>query len=124
MRDWVKAQKPTFGTCAGLIMLADRVTHQRKGGQDLIGGLDVTVDRNHFGSQLESFELNLDVADLREYFQRDIDEGSTQAQRAIFIRAPAIVEVGPKAQCLATCLDSNDKDLITVAVRQVGDSPT
>ena len=49
-------KKPTWGTCAGLILLSQQANASKKGGQELIGGLGVRVHRNHFGRQMESFE--------------------------------------------------------------------
>jgi pyridoxal 5'-phosphate synthase pdxT subunit len=81
---------PAFGTCAGMILLARRVTDglpdQR--GFDLV---DVTVRRNGYGRQVDSFEADLTVA--------GIDDGPFHA---IFIRAPLVTEVGPAATVLAT----------------------
>ena len=55
LRKWVREGRPIWGTCAGLILLADRAEGQKQGGQPLIGGLDVTVNRNYFGRQVDSF---------------------------------------------------------------------
>ena len=55
---------PVYGTCAGLILLADRIT-DGIAGQQTFGGLDVTVQRNAFGSQVDSFETELEVAGAR-----------------------------------------------------------
>ena len=52
---------PTFGTCAGMIMLAER-DHRRDEGQETLGGIDMTVRRNAFGRQVDSFEADLDFA--------------------------------------------------------------
>ena len=71
---------PTFGTCAGLIMLADEITGGIDG-QETFGGLDVTVQRNAFGNQLDSFEAEIKV------------EGIADPVHAAFIRAPIITEV-------------------------------
>jgi pyridoxal 5'-phosphate synthase glutaminase subunit Pdx2 len=59
LKAWVQRGKPTWGTCAGMILLAARATGQKAGGQPLIGGLDVTVNRNYFGRQADSFETLL-----------------------------------------------------------------
>jgi 5'-phosphate synthase pdxT subunit len=65
LRDFVKVlRRPTWGTCAGLILLAESANRTKKGGQDLIGGLDVRVNRNHFGRQQESFQANLNLTFL------------------------------------------------------------
>lgn len=84
---------PVLGTCAGLILLADRI---RDGipGQESFGGLDVTVRRNAFGRQTESFEGELNVAPL----------GAPRV-RAAFIRGPVVDEVGPRAHVLAALPD-------------------
>ena len=105
LRAWVRGGKPTWGTCAGMIMLADRATGQKEGGQTLLGGLDVTVNRNYFGRQNESFETWLNVPALGE-----------APIRAVFIRAPAIVEAGTGVEVLAT-VPGRGEDVIA-AVRQ------
>ena len=105
LRAWVRSGKPTWGTCAGMIMLADRATGQKEGGQTLLGGLDVTVNRNYFGRQNESFETWLNVPALGE-----------APIRAVFIRAPAIVDTGDGVEVLAT-VPGRGEDVIA-AVRQ------
>ncbi|WOL08889.1 putative pyridoxal 5'-phosphate synthase [Canna indica] len=97
LRDFVKTGKPVWGTCAGLIFLANKATGQKSGGQELIGGLDCLVNRNFFGSQLQSFETELSVPKLAE------EEGGPNGFRGVFIRAPAILEVGPGVEVLADC---------------------
>lgn len=86
-------RKPTWGTCAGLILLAEAANETKKGGQELIGGLDVRVNRNHFGRQVESFQANLDLPFLQKG-----DENLNTSQkpfRAIFIRAPIVEKLLP-----------------------------
>jgi pyridoxal 5'-phosphate synthase pdxT subunit len=86
-------RKPTWGTCAGLILLAESANRTKQGGQDLIGGLDVRVNRNHFGRQVESF-----VADLDLPFLRDVSPGlgnDNSAFQGIFIRAPIVEKILP-----------------------------
>ena len=81
-------RKPAWGTCAGLILLAESANRTKKGGQELIGGLDVRVNRNHFGRQTESFQAPLDLPFL----------DSTQQQNsfpAVFIRAPVVEKLLP-----------------------------
>lgn len=80
---------PVYGTCAGLILLADRITGGIAG-QQTLGGLDVTVARNAFGGQSESFETDLDV------------DGFDRPVHASFIRAPLVTTVGPRARALAS----------------------
>lgn len=72
-----------------MILLAESANRTKKGGQELIGGLDVRVNRNHFGRQIESFEANLDLPFLREADEKHFDTKSTPF-RAIFIRAPIV----------------------------------
>eukprot|EP00252_Welwitschia_mirabilis_P027264 TRINITY_DN9310_c0_g1_i1.p1 TRINITY_DN9310_c0_g1~~TRINITY_DN9310_c0_g1_i1.p1 ORF type:complete len:261 (-),score=55.94 TRINITY_DN9310_c0_g1_i1:369-1151(-) len=95
LRDFCKQGKPVWGTCAGLIFLANKAIGQKAGGQELIGGLDCTVHRNFFGSQLNSFETELHVPKLAAV------EGGPETFRAVFIRAPAILEAGPSVDVLA-----------------------
>ena len=105
LRAWVRSGRPTWGTCAGMIMLSDRAIGQKEGGQTLVGGLDVTVNRNYFGRQNESFETWLIVPVL----------GGAPI-RAVFIRAPAIVETGSAGEVLAP-VPGRGEDVIA-AVRQ------
>ncbi|MEN3047270.1 MAG: pyridoxal 5'-phosphate synthase glutaminase subunit PdxT [Candidatus Caldarchaeales archaeon] len=94
---------PVLGTCAGLIFLASRVYDRVVGEtrQPILGVLDVTVERNSYGRQRDSFEVQIPVPALgREGF------------RAVFIRAPSIVEVGPEVEVLARYAER------PVAVRQ------
>ena len=85
-------RKPTWGTCAGLILLAESANRTKKGGQELIGGLSVRVNRNHFGRQTESFEADLDLPFLAQVDGDLVDE-MKKPFRAIFIRAPVVEEV-------------------------------
>jgi pyridoxal 5'-phosphate synthase pdxT subunit len=89
---------PAYGTCAGMILLADEVVDGRPE-QPLVRGLDVTVRRNAFGSQVDSFEQDLDVAGVGQV-------------HGVFIRAPWVERVGPDVEVLATVGDH------PVAVRQ------
>ncbi|CCU81667.1 pyridoxine [Blumeria hordei DH14] len=100
LRHFVKiAHKPTWGTCAGLILLADAVVRSREGGQDLIGGLHVQAARNHFGRQTESFEADLHLPFLAANSPPDASTEAAPATtapfRAIFIRAPIVEKVLP-----------------------------
>jgi pyridoxal 5'-phosphate synthase pdxT subunit len=105
----VRDGMPTFGTCAGMIMLADRV----EGGtadQETLGGLDITVRRNAFGRQVDSFEGELDFA------------GIDDPVHAVFIRAPWVEQLGPTVEVLARVGAGPDVDPEAagriVAVRQ------
>ena len=93
IRARIRAGMPAFGTCAGLICLADRL-RDAISGQETFGGLDIVVRRNAFGSQAESFETTLDVPELGE-----------PPVKAVFIRAPVVEELGPGANALATLDD-------------------
>lgn len=75
-------------------MLAESANRTKKGGQELIGGLDVRVNRNHFGRQIESFEANLDLPFLQKADGKDFDT-SRLPFRAIFIRAPIVERLLP-----------------------------
>ena len=79
---------PVYGSCAGMIMLADRIT-DAPGDQQTLGGLDITVRRNAFGRQVDSFEEDIAFAGL------DVP------MHAIFIRAPWVEQAGPSVQVLA-----------------------
>ena len=100
VRDAIAGGMPVYGTCAGMILLADRIANPIDG-QESFGGLDVTVQRNAFGGQVESFETEITVA------------GFDGPVHAAFIRAPLVVEVGPAARALATLPGGG-----VVAVRQ------
>jgi glutamine amidotransferase PdxT len=60
LRKWIQEGKPIWGTCAGMILMANKLTGKMKEGQKTIGGLDATVYRNYFGSQLGSFSAQLE----------------------------------------------------------------
>lgn len=92
---------PVYGTCAGLILLADRIANPIAG-QQSFGGLDATVERNAFGGQAESFETDLAVPTL-----------GAAPLRATFIRAPVVRQTGPGVETLATLPGGE-----VVAVRQ------
>lgn len=101
LRDAIAGGLPVYGTCAGLIMLADRILDGISG-QQTLGGLDVAVRRNAFGSQLDSFETDLDIPALGD-----------EPMHAVFIRAPIVESVGEKATALARVDDGR-----VVAVEQ------
>jgi 5'-phosphate synthase pdxT subunit len=104
LRQAAKEGVPMFGTCAGMIMLADRI-EDGVADQETIGGLDVVVRRNAFGRQVDSFEADLHVGHLDEPFH------------ALFIRAPWVEEVGPEVETVATVATGPATGRI-VAVRQ------
>lgn len=93
LRDYVKVQrKPVWGTCAGLILLAELANRTKQSGQELIGGLDVRVNRNHFGRQVESFEAALDLPFLADADGADFGTSKVPF-RSVFIRAPVVEKI-------------------------------
>ena len=101
LRELVRGGLPVYGTCAGAILLAKDIGDFN---QPLLGTMDLQVERNAFGRQLQSFETDLRVAPLGE-----------APFRAIFIRAPAIRRAGPSVERLAALEDGT-----VVAARQDG----
>ncbi|MFK0401124.1 pyridoxal 5'-phosphate synthase glutaminase subunit PdxT [Microbacterium sp. NPDC090225] len=101
IRAAIRAGMPMYGTCAGLILLADTVLDAIEG-QESFGGLDVDVRRNAFGRQTESFEIDLDVPVLGD-----------APVSATFIRAPIVERSGAAVEVLAALPDGT-----VVAVRQ------
>ena len=101
------AGMPIFGTCAGMIMLADQVLDARPD-QETVGGLDVVVRRNAFGRQVDSFEIDVPAPVLGD-----------PPFHAVFIRAPWVESVGDDAEVLAEISDGARAGTI-VAVRQGG----
>jgi len=90
LRESIGHGLPTYGTCAGMILLASALSD---GDQPLIGALDVVVKRNAFGRQNDSFEADLDISGLDDPFH------------AVFIRAPWIEKVGAEVDVMATIND-------------------
>lgn len=84
---------PVYGTCAGLIMLANTV-RDAIDGQQTLGGFDIVVRRNAFGAQIDSFETDLSIPVLGE-----------PPVHAVFIRAPVVESVGPDVSVLASLPD-------------------
>lgn len=81
---------PVYGSCAGMILLADQIL-DAKDGQKSFGGLDITVRRNAFGRQVDSFESDI-----------PFNDGSDELIRAVFIRAPWVEKVSDSVQVLAS----------------------
>jgi 5'-phosphate synthase pdxT subunit len=94
LRSMIADGLPAYGSCAGMIMLATKVLDGRPD-QHQLGGIDMIVRRNAFGRQVDSFEADLDFA--------DIDGGRLHA---VFIRAPWVESVGPEVEVLATVPDT------------------
>lgn len=105
LREAIRAGMPMYGSCAGMIMLADRVTDARPD-QETIGGIDITVRRNAFGRQVDSFEAELTVAGI-----------GGDPVHAVFIRAPWVESSGPEVEVLASVASGSRAGTI-VAVRQ------
>ncbi|MFF0475570.1 pyridoxal 5'-phosphate synthase glutaminase subunit PdxT [Streptomyces sp. NPDC004284] len=99
LRERIAAGMPVYGTCAGLIMLADKILDPRSG-QETFGGIDMIVRRNAFGRQNESFEAGVTVT------------GIDSPVEGVFIRAPWVESVGAQVEVLA------EHDGHIVAVRQ------
>ncbi len=107
LRKLIAGGLPAFGSCAGMIMLADRLLDGAEG-QQTVGGIDMTVRRNAFGRQVDSFERDVDI-------DVDIDteiEAAEAPFHAVFIRAPWVEQAGP-----GVCVLGRDEGRI-VAVRQ------
>ena len=97
IRTFAQAGRPVWGTCAGMILLASRIEGNE---QWRLGLMDMTVKRNAFGRQVDSFEADLEI------------KGLAEPVRGVFIRAPYVTEVGEAAEALCTFRDR------IVAVRQ------
>jgi 5'-phosphate synthase pdxT subunit len=107
IRQRIKEGMPVFGTCAGMIMLADRIEDGTPD-QETLGGLDITVRRNAFGRQVDSFEGDVAFAGLHD------------PVHAVFIRAPWVEDAGPEVEVLARIDDAAPAGAAgrIVAVRQ------
>ena len=103
---FVRSGKPTWGTCAGMILLAERCvgTSAVITTQSLIGGVDILVCRNYFGSQISSFEMGTPAPPLPpcrlEGAKCDDDDDEKKPFPGVFIRAPAILTAGPDVEVL------------------------
>ena len=100
----IRAGLPAYGSCAGMIMLADRLAGGRAD-QQTLGGIDITVRRNAFGRQVDSFETDLTIREL-----------GPEPVRAGFIRPPWVEDWGAPVQVLASV--ERDGVVHPVAVRQ------
>jgi pyridoxal 5'-phosphate synthase pdxT subunit len=88
VRKRIEAGMPAFGSCAGMIMLADRLLDGTNG-QQTFGGIDMTVRRNAFGRQVDSFERDIELTGV-----------DGPPVRAVFIRAPWVEQIGPEAEAI------------------------
>ncbi len=91
LRKLISEGLPAFGSCAGMIMLAERLT-DGVAGQQTYGGIDMTVRRNAFGRQVDSFERDIALRGL----------SNDAPLRAVFIRAPWVEQIGPEVSILGT----------------------
>jgi len=105
IRDRIKSGMPTYGSCAGMILLSD-VVEDAIIGQESFGGIDMVVKRNAFGRQVDSFETDLKFKGITD-----------PPVRAVFIRAPWVESVGENVEVLAEISDSSGQRH-PVAVRQ------
>jgi 5'-phosphate synthase pdxT subunit len=90
IKNKIKNGMPVYGSCAGMILLAEEIL-DAKVGQKSFGGLDITVRRNAFGRQIDSFESDI-----------EFNDGFEQLIRAVFIRAPWVEKVSSEVQVLAS----------------------
>ncbi|QPZ40018.1 pyridoxal 5'-phosphate synthase glutaminase subunit PdxT [Paramicrobacterium chengjingii] len=104
IRQAIDSGLPVFGTCAGLIMLAERLV-DGIAGQQTFGGLDVTVQRNAFGSQTDSFETDLDIPEL-----------GAPPVHAVFIRGPVVTQTGPHVRVLS---EIDNRRIVAVEERNI-----
>jgi 5'-phosphate synthase pdxT subunit len=91
----IKSGMPTYGSCAGMILLSDNVKDAIEG-QETFGGIDMVVRRNAFGRQVDSFETDLKFKGITD-----------PAIRAVFIRAPWVESVGSSVEVLAEVIDES-----------------
>jgi 5'-phosphate synthase pdxT subunit len=105
---------PAYGACAGMIMLADRIADARLD-QETLGGLDITVRRNAFGRQVDSFEEDLHIPRIADV--TSAPDGQRATFRAVFIRAPWVEELGGGVEVLAT-VEAGPAEGRIVAIRQ------
>ncbi len=105
LRKRLESGMPAFGSCAGMIMLADRISDGIEG-QVTLGGLDVTVRRNAFGRQVDSFESPVELTGV-----------DGEPFNAVFIRAPWVESVGDRVEVIGRVAGGGDDGRI-VAVRQ------
>jgi len=102
IRSFSNAGKPVYGTCAGMILLAEKIT---EGDQPLLSLMGIEARRNAFGRQRESFETDLDIKDIGSF-------------KAVFIRAPWIESVGEGVTVMAELADFDKIKAIKVMARQ------
>ncbi|WP_404320136.1 pyridoxal 5'-phosphate synthase glutaminase subunit PdxT [Arthrobacter luteolus] len=113
LRAKIAAGFPVYGSCAGMILLADRITDPALDSagepQQTLGGLDILVRRNAFGRQRDSFETSLDFGGLQELPSQEPGLKAAPVQ-AVFIRAPWVEKVGSTVQVLAKVLPATPEE--------------
>lgn len=114
LRRWVKEGRATWGTCAGMIMLAKEIEGQKEGGQATLEGMDIVVNRNYFGRQAQSFEADLSCPTVNAVL------GGGDECRAIFIRAPCILSASSGVDVIGRLPGANSPrgEEVIVAARQ------
>ncbi len=112
LREAISDGLPVYGSCAGMIMLADQIVDpaaSRDGvSQKTLGGIDMVVRRNAFGRQRESFETDLQFAGLDRLHRYDAGSVPVEPVRAVFIRAPWVESIGEDVEVLACVEPSNE----------------
>lgn len=103
LKQWVVSNKPIWGTCAGMILLSNHAI-KTANDQALVGGLDVHVCRNYFGSQVYSKKVDVNCNLNITGESTEVDDNTT-AYPAVFIRAPAILKVGADVTVLGTVVE-------------------
>ncbi|KAK6191873.1 hypothetical protein SNE40_003453 [Patella caerulea] len=116
LRSWVKGNgHVTWGTCAGMILLAKETEHQKNGGQVSLMCMDTIVSRNYFGRQINSFEADLTITDSDLISKpgciSDLFHG-------VFIRAPAILKTTSDDVKVLATLQRGDNSTVIVAAKQ------
>jgi pyridoxal 5'-phosphate synthase pdxT subunit len=101
LRKLIASGLPAFGSCAGMIMLADRLADGVPG-QQTFGGIDMTVRRNAFGRQVDSFESEITLRTLAAAPRAGLGEDDAGPLRAVFIRAPWVEQNGENVAVLGT----------------------
>lgn len=97
IRECVAGGMPVWGTCAGMIVLAKKISRSMRGGQPLLGLMDITVQRNAFGRQVDSFEADVSITVL-----------GAAPFHCVFIRAPMIEAVGPDVRVLGRLAETGE----------------
>jgi 5'-phosphate synthase pdxT subunit len=114
LRKRIAAGMPVYGSCAGMIMLADRIADARAD-QETLGGLDITVRRNAFGRQVDSFEEDLHIQAIAQ--ATAAPPGHPSTFKAVFIRAPWVEQMGAGVDVLAR-VESGPAAGKVVAIRE------